>query len=255
MTTNTKPDYKEFTDPEMASTYDLYNQHYTLEKKFFFDFANRIKAKKIIDLGCGTGLLTIPLSEAGYKTIGVEPAKAMLDIAKQKPDSDKVKWIYGDALDLSEENADLTIMAAHVSQFLLEDKYFLDCLKSINKALVKGGYLIFDSRKPVKSFADLSWPTKDKPKVNKSSIGEKMLWWANILQVSGKRIMYEIHTQISKSEKSTISVNELIFRTEKEITKFLIQANFNVEKIFGDWDMSEVRSNSPEMIFVAKKVF
>ncbi len=253
MTTKIKPDYKEYTDPKMASMYDFHNQHYPLEKQFYFEFASEIKAKKIIDLGCGTGLLTIPLSEFGYEMIGVEPAKSMLDIAKQNPNSNKVKWINGDALDLSEENVDLTIMTAHVAQFLLDDEYFFDCLKSINKSLKNGGYLVFDSRNTFKSVDELGWPTKNNPKESYDPINGKMQWWVNILQVNGNRVIYEIHTMIIETQKLLISINELIFRTKEEITNFLLQSNFVVEKVYGDWDKQDVKESSPEFIFIAKK--
>jgi SAM-dependent methyltransferase len=254
MTLKPKLDYKEYNDPIMASIYDSNNQHDPFEKKFYFDFANAINAKKIIDLGCGTGLLTIPLSELGYQVIGVEPAESMLDIAKQKPNSKTIKWLKGDALDLSEENADLVIMTAHVAQFLLEDEYFLCCLQSINKSLKKGGYLVFDSRNKLLSVDELGWPQKDTPKEKYDPINGKTLWWVEILVINNNRITYEIHTLIVETQNVLTSINELIFRSKEEITNFLLQSNFIVEKIYGNWDKQDLKKDSPEFIFVAKKL-
>lgn len=36
----------------------------------------------VLDLGCGTGLLARTLAMQGHQVVGVEPAKAMLEIAK-----------------------------------------------------------------------------------------------------------------------------------------------------------------------------
>jgi hypothetical protein len=48
-------------------------------------------------------------------------------------------------------------------------------------------------------------------------------------------------------------VNELIFRSQDEITRSLSDAGFSVEHVYGDWDSSPASATSPEMIFVATK--
>jgi SAM-dependent methyltransferase len=248
-----KPNYAEFSNPKLAAIYNAVNAHYSIEKQFYLNFASEIKAKKIIDLGCGTGLLTLSLAGLGYEMIGVEPAKAMLDIAKQSLDADKVKWIEGDVFASNEENADLAIMTAHVAQFLLEDEYFLNCLRKINTSLKDGGYLVFDSRNTAIKFTDLGWPTKDNPREKEDHILGKMHWWAKILEMKGNRVIYEIHHLMLSSQEESVSVNELIFRTQEEIVDFLQKAGFKVDKIYGDWDKSEVVETSPEFIFMVRK--
>jgi SAM-dependent methyltransferase len=56
-----------------------------------------IDAQLIIDLGCGTGLLTRSLARLGRTVIGVDPSPTMLDYARQQPGSESVTWIHGDA--------------------------------------------------------------------------------------------------------------------------------------------------------------
>jgi len=184
--------------------------------------------------------------------VGIEPAPAMLAIAQANSKDVSIKWIEGDALDLSESDCDLAIMTAHVAQFLLEDEYFVGCLRSINTSLKIGGYLAFDTRNTGVTLDELGWPTKDKPRTNNNLTDVNMAWWAEILETKGNRILYEIHTQIN--EKEMVSVNELIFRSKQEVTDALMEAGFVVETIYGDWDKSELNEDSPEMVFVAKKV-
>ena len=41
----------EYINPKLAAIYNNLNQHYPLEKQFYFDFASQTNAKKIIDNG------------------------------------------------------------------------------------------------------------------------------------------------------------------------------------------------------------
>ncbi|TAK94057.1 class I SAM-dependent methyltransferase, partial [Patescibacteria group bacterium] len=152
-----KDDYSEFYDPELVA---VYNTVCVLDgyEQFYFRLAKEVKAKTIVDIGCGTGLITCALAKQGYTTIGVEPSKLMLDVARTSPYGDKVQWIEGYASSLQAFNADLAIMTAHVAQFLLEKKELKATLNAIHTALRPGGYLAFESRNPAVS----PWVTKKK---------------------------------------------------------------------------------------------
>jgi SAM-dependent methyltransferase len=49
----------------------------------------------ILDLGCGTGHVTVELAFRGFRTIGVDPSERMLEIARKRYPSRT--WIPGDA--------------------------------------------------------------------------------------------------------------------------------------------------------------
>ena len=54
----------------------------------------------VIDIGWGTGLLACALARRGYQVTGVDPARAMLAVARNRPDGDRVRWTEGEAGDL-----------------------------------------------------------------------------------------------------------------------------------------------------------
>jgi 2-polyprenyl-3-methyl-5-hydroxy-6-metoxy-1,4-benzoquinol methylase len=116
-----KPDYAEFNDPRLVA---IYNTICPLDgyEKFYIELVKKISAKTIIDIGCGTGLLTCELAKQGYQMIGVEPSTLMLEVASKSSCGEQVKWIHGDASSLEEFNADLAIMTGHVAQFHIEDE-------------------------------------------------------------------------------------------------------------------------------------
>ena len=84
----------EFSDPRLVALYDALNP-FGDDSEFFCQQAAKLTAKTIIDLGCGTGLLTVELAKRGHQMTGIEPSEAMLAVARAKPYADKVKWTRG----------------------------------------------------------------------------------------------------------------------------------------------------------------
>ncbi|WP_345444518.1 class I SAM-dependent methyltransferase [Rothia endophytica] len=48
-----------------------------------------------MDLGCGTGVPTVTLAGADRKVMGIDPASAMLDVARAREGGDSVQWVQG----------------------------------------------------------------------------------------------------------------------------------------------------------------
>src|SRR5690606_24307642 len=110
--------------------------------------ADELEASTIIDLGCGTGLLTRALASGEREVIGVDPSPAMLAVARKGQDAERVRWIEGDATALGAVDADLALMTGNAAQVFLEDEPWETALRSLHAALRPGGRLAFDSRNP-----------------------------------------------------------------------------------------------------------
>jgi len=73
-----------------AKYYDIINAHKYREAdgevRFFREKLRKFNrgAKTILDVGCGTGRLSVPLSRMGFKVLGIDNSKEMLAIAKKK---------------------------------------------------------------------------------------------------------------------------------------------------------------------------
>ncbi len=74
-----------------------------------------------------------------------------------------------------------------------------------------------------------------------------------LLEVQDRRVCYELHYFFVRTREEAVSVNELICRSQDEITRSLSAVGFSVEHVYGDWDGSPAGGTSPEMIFVAVK--
>lgn len=82
-----------YNDPDLVSFYEIENG-WADDTRFCRDLG--ATARSVLDLGCGTGLLATALGE-GRAVFGVDPAAAMLDIARNRPGGGRVTWVEADA--------------------------------------------------------------------------------------------------------------------------------------------------------------
>ena len=62
-----------YVDPRLVALYDLENTS-RADTDFYLQLAPDLNARTIVDLGCGTGVLTCELAGAGRRVVGVDPA-------------------------------------------------------------------------------------------------------------------------------------------------------------------------------------
>lgn len=92
------------------------------------DHGNLKPGDRILDLGCGVGRFAIPFAtHLGLDTTGADAYQEMLDIARAKPDGDKIKWDKKDATkdlsDYPEGHFDAVFMSHLLHHFTeLEEK-------------------------------------------------------------------------------------------------------------------------------------
>ena len=83
-------------------------------------------------LGCGTGRLTVTLVDGNTEVVGVDPAAAMLDVARAKSGGGAVEWIQGDARALRlNRRFDLVLLTGHAFQVFLTSANQVAVLRTI----------------------------------------------------------------------------------------------------------------------------
>ena len=93
---------------------------------------------KVLDIGCGTGRLTIPLQEKAQAEVwGLDLSAEMLEQAKQKKGAETIHWILGDAqaLPFPDRFFDLTFMCLVLHH--IEDK--ARAIEEMYRVLKPGG--------------------------------------------------------------------------------------------------------------------
>jgi 2-polyprenyl-3-methyl-5-hydroxy-6-metoxy-1,4-benzoquinol methylase len=106
--------------PRLAALYDLDNG-WSADRDFYVSLAGG-EPKRVLDLGCGTGLICDAFAARGHSVTGADPSGAMLDVARSKPNGGKIEWVQAFAQAFrSEKRFDLIIMTGHAFQVLLDE--------------------------------------------------------------------------------------------------------------------------------------
>jgi ubiquinone/menaquinone biosynthesis C-methylase UbiE len=241
----------EFTDPRLVAVYDTLNAYDEgTQPDFYLALATELGAKSIVDLGCGTGLITCALADAGFEMIGADPAPALLVRARERDGLRAVRWINGGAAELETPSADLAIMTGHVAQFFLTDESWHDALHSLYNALRPGGYLAFESRNP--AFREWEhWTSEHIRRVVDPVVGS-IVTWSEVTGLRDDVVRYLIHHEFENGA-DVVAPCELRFRTVEELEDSLAEASFSIEQVFGAWDRSRASRSSPEIIVVATR--
>ncbi len=101
----------------------------------------------LLDLGCGTGKLSEPLSDLGYDVIGVDSSEEMLSVALEKKFENQKDIMYLNQnmteLDLY-GTVDVAISALDSLNHLTDYDDFINALKKVSLFLHPDGVFIFD---------------------------------------------------------------------------------------------------------------
>lgn len=242
----------EFSDPRLVAIYETVNQYdLGTHPDFCRELAMEIGARTIVDVGCGTGLVTRELARLGYRMIGVDPSGPMLDVARNRPFGDEVRWLHGDASLVGEAGADLAIMTGHVAQFFLRDDDWNANLAALHRALRPGGVLAFESRNPEAKEWE-HW-TRDVVRTVDDAEAGRIDTKTVLLGIEDDVVWFKNDYFFAATGELVVSQAKLRFRTLGVLTRTLETAGFTVEHLYGDWGRQPVRASSSELIFVARR--
>lgn len=112
----------------------------------------RGKPRQVIDLGCGTGSIAIPLAKRGYRVTGVDLSAEMLAVAydKMKREQVQVTWVEQDMRELDLPAADAVISLCDSLSYLTEAEDVKRTFARVYQHLNPGGTFLFDVHSPYK---------------------------------------------------------------------------------------------------------
>ena len=155
----------------LAPVYDEINKdiNYSEWADFIEKIINKelseIPAKLALDLGCGTGSMTLELATRGYDMTGVDSSPEMLDIARLRAEK---SGIQGDILWLCQDmrefelygTVDVVVSCLDCINHITKPSEVKKCFSLVHNYLIPDGLFIFDingKRKFEEIYADNSY--------------------------------------------------------------------------------------------------
>lgn len=236
-----------YSDPGFAALYDI---TCTPDRP---DFARcRILAKyvgSVLDLGCGTGGLAVDLARSVPRVVGVEPAQAMLDVARARPGSERVVWIEADATQLDlEERFDLILMTGNAFQCLPEIADQQALFEVVARHLSPSGLFVFDTRNPA---GFVPWTRRTSERRIRTTDGSTLRWWASVpAGQSLDSLLYLHHYEFGDAAKRTVA-SVLRFTAPGDLTERLSGAGLQAS-LCGGWSDEPFTDTSADIVVFAR---
>jgi len=241
-----------------ARLYDLFYDDFTQDIPMYRGFAGRV-GSRVLEIGCGTGRVAIPLARDGCSVTGIDIAEAMLAIARDKVEraglADRVNLLQADMrrFDLG---ARFDLAIAPINTFMhnatLNDQ--LDTLGCLRRHLAPHGLLILDLFNP-----DVRAPIDGRLVLHRTRPGPhgqlilqfttRSLDWEN--QISSIMFIVDEPDEGGLIRRTAFPF-EMRFLFRNEVELLLRQAAFELEAVYGSYDLDPYGEGSEKMIVVAR---
>src|SRR5277367_605085 len=229
----------------------------------------------VLELGCGTGRITLALAAAGHRVSVLVISERMLERCNQKRAAmptearERVHLVQGDMtrFDLGEKFR-VVIIPFRPLQHLLEIDAQISCLESVRRHLQaegrvfgrRGGRLILDVfQTDAERMHDPSYlkegPVTEytMPDGRRVRITEKVTAFHRAEQRNDVEMIFYVTDARGKEERLVFAWT-LRYFFRYEVEHLLARCGFKVSAVYGDFDRSPLGDTSPEMIFVAESV-
>ncbi|GGW49120.1 class I SAM-dependent methyltransferase [Streptomyces griseoloalbus] len=177
-----------FAHPRLAAVYDPLDPDRG-DLDAYLRMAREFGARRVLDIGCGTGVFALLLAGLGIEVVGVDPAGASLDVARGKPGSERVRWIHGDATALPPLRVDLATMTANVAQAIADPDLWHATLRGAHAALRPGGRLVFETRDPARRAWEEWTEEKSYGRTRVPGVGT-VEHWVQVTEVDGPLVTF-----------------------------------------------------------------
>jgi ubiquinone/menaquinone biosynthesis C-methylase UbiE len=223
----------------------------------------------VLDLGCGTGRIALPLAEAGISVIGLDIAPAMVEVARRRAlqqsaeVQERTRFMEGDMRDFDLDQRFKLIIIPYTSfMHLLKPKDQRQSLKCIHRHLSDDGRLIFATKVlPEEALAKAQLPLEGRIEQlvtdthpengNRLSLGCGMCYNPETQLVDTLFRLEEIDGSGKTVNVIERSLAQYHFRP-KEIQALLKRCGYILETVYGDFERGPVRA-AGNQVWVAHK--
>ena len=245
-----------------AGIYDSLYSYVREDIPFYVEMAKEAGGP-VLELGCGTGRVTLPIAEAGVEIVGLDSSEAMLEAASRKLERlsprGTATLTRGDMTELPAEyegRFSLVIVPFRGFLSLLTVPEQERTLEGVRRSLAPGGRLAFNVFAPdlrmLVEDGDAAHHLRD---VTDPETGNRLVVWHqsshdNHNQVIFVRLIVDALDDVGKVAERVYHDYELRYVHRWEMYHLLLRCGFEVLDLFGDFDGSEFDDTSGEMVWV-----
>lgn len=219
-----------FEHPRLVAIYDPLDPDRS-DLAMYVAIADEVSARRVLDIGCGTGTFALLLADRGLDVTGVDPAAGSLVAARAKPGADRIRWIHGDARSLPPLHVDLATMTGNVAQAIADPSDWDGALRGVHRAFRPGGHLVLETRDPA-ARAWESWNREESYRVT---------------DVDGPLVTFR-STWVFASDGEVTSDSTLRFRERAEVETALLSRGCLMDEVRDAPDRPGL-----ELVFVARR--
>jgi SAM-dependent methyltransferase len=219
----------------LAEIYHEMYQHvfdYDVEFQFYDTILKNNNCLRILEIGCGSGMLARRFLKKGYDYLGLDLYNEMLDIARREVKSGR--FVQGDMRNLTlDAQFDAVLITGRSLAYVIENKGILDTLKGIYNSLIDNGLLVFgvfDAKQIFDNFGDFEQNIEHvNKKIRRISHLEKNLATGWTWDWTAR---YSIEQDGKASEYDDLTTLRAFTRDEIEL--FLKLAGFEIEEVIDE---------------------
>ena len=258
-------DMKDSTYDSWADIYDTVYSYVREDIPFYLEEAADADGP-VLELGCGTGRVAIPIAQSGIETVGIDSSAAMLDVARGKArrlglGDDSLRLVLADMRDLSlDRQFALAIIPFRGFLALMTVEDQRRTLTRVREHLAPGGRLAFNIFVPDLNMllreGDTPYHVRDV--TDPESGATHVLWeqssFDNHNQIVSTRLIVEELDASRTVVRRTYRDFQLRYAYRWEVYHLLVACGFEVVELYGDFDRSPFDESSTEMVWVAMPV-
>ncbi|MCG7210361.1 class I SAM-dependent methyltransferase [Streptomyces arenae] len=232
--------------PRLAAIYDALDPDRG-DLDAYVRLAEESGARRVLDIGCGTGTFALLLAGRGLEVVGVDPAHASVDVARGKPGAGRVRWIPGDTTALPPLRVDLATMTANVAQAIADPPAWRRTLRDAHAALRPGGLLVFETRVPARRAWE-EWNRETSYRVTEIPGVGAVESWVEAVEVRGPLVTYR-WTYVFAADGTVLTSDSVLrFRERGEVETDLTAHGYVLEDVRDAPDRP-----GRELVFVAHR--
>ncbi|PNW26921.1 class I SAM-dependent methyltransferase [Formosa algae] len=237
-----------------AQIYDGMNTNLA-DLNFYKSYLPKTKDARILELCCGTGRLTIPIAQDGFKISGVDITPSMLEQAKAKAEEAHVNIDFIEAdirtLDLSEK-FDFIFIPFNSIHHLYHNADVFQAFKAVKKHLKDDGLFVLDCFNPNIQYIVEAEQTQHTIAEYKTKDGRDV--------VITQSMRYETKSQINRiawhyyinGDFHSIQNLDMRLFFPQELDSYLEQHGFKILQKYGSFEKEAFDNHSEKQIIVCK---